>query len=95
MVIEDSVNGIYAATQAGLDIIKYNNSKIKETNKALKEGYELIYGGWLKSGNWSGELDFLEINNEVKSTNINLQLNLYFCKSHVPLKIFHDLMQTF
>ena len=41
--------------------------KIKETNKALKEGYELIYGGWLKSGNWSGELDFLEINNEVKS----------------------------
>ncbi len=41
--------------------------KIKETNKALKDGYELIYGGWLKSGNWSGELDFLEINNKVKS----------------------------
>ena len=33
LVIEDSVNGIYAATQAGLDIIKYNNSKIKEGNE--------------------------------------------------------------
>ena len=41
--------------------------KIKETIKALKEGYDLIYGGWLKSGNWSGELDFLEINKKVKS----------------------------
>ena len=41
--------------------------KIKETIKALKDGYELIYGGWLKSGNWSGELDFLEINKKVKS----------------------------
>ena len=35
--------------------------KIKETIKALKQGYELIYGGWLESGKWSGELDFLEI----------------------------------
>ncbi len=41
--------------------------KIKETIKALKEGYQLVYGGWLKSGNWSGELDFLEINKKVKS----------------------------
>ena len=41
--------------------------KIKETIKALKEGYDLIYGGWLKSGNWSGEFDFLEINKKVKS----------------------------
>ena len=41
--------------------------KIKETIDALKDGYELIYGGWLKHGVWSGELDFLEINNDVKS----------------------------
>ena len=41
--------------------------KIKETISALKAGYELIYGGWLASGNWIGELDFLEINNHVKS----------------------------
>ena len=41
--------------------------KIKETIKSLKEGYELIYGGWLESGNWSGEFDFLEINKEHKS----------------------------
>ena len=41
--------------------------KIKETIKALKQGYELIYGGWLESGKWSGELDFLEINKDLKS----------------------------
>ena len=41
--------------------------KINETNDALKNGYDLIYGGWLKSKNWIGELDFLEINNAVKS----------------------------
>ena len=41
--------------------------KIKDTIDALKDGYELIYGGWLKHGVWSGELDFLEINNDVKS----------------------------
>ena len=41
--------------------------KIKETIQALKNGYELVYGGWLASGNWRGELDFLEINKTVKS----------------------------
>ena len=32
----------------------------------MKNGYELVYGGWLASGNWRGELD-LEINKTVKS----------------------------
>ena len=41
--------------------------KNKETIKAIKEGYEIIYGGFLISGSWSGELDFLEINRKVKS----------------------------
>ena len=41
--------------------------KIEETTKALKQGYELIYGGWLESDKWSGELDFLEINKDIKS----------------------------
>ena len=41
--------------------------KIKETNDAFAKGYELIYGGWLESGNYRGELDFLEINNNIKS----------------------------
>ena len=36
--------------------------KIKETIKSLKEGYELVYGGWLELDEWSVELDFLEIN---------------------------------
>ena len=41
--------------------------KIKETIKSLKEGYELIYGGWLQSKDWVGEFDFLEINKDLKS----------------------------
>ena len=41
--------------------------KISETIKALNNGYELIYGGWLQSGKWSGEIDFLEINTKKKS----------------------------
>ena len=41
--------------------------KIQETINSLKNGYELIYGGWLASENWIGEFDFLEINNHVKS----------------------------
>ena len=44
-----------------------NKEKIKETITALKSGYELIYGGWLKSGNYIGECDFLVINNHTKS----------------------------
>ena len=41
--------------------------KISETIKALNNGYELIYGGWLQSDKWSGEIDFLEINTKKKS----------------------------
>ena len=41
--------------------------KIDETIKYLKKGYELIYGGWLESGEWVGEIDFLEINRNLKS----------------------------
>ena len=43
------------------------DEKIKETIKSIKEGYELIYGGWLSNKNWSGEIDFLEINKNQKS----------------------------
>ena len=41
--------------------------KIDETIESLKKGYELIYGGWLESGEWVGEIDFLEINRNLKS----------------------------
>ena len=63
--------------------------KIKETNKALKEGYELIYGGWLKSGNWSGELDFLEINNQVKSNLGNYSYEITDTKNSQKVKGDH------
>ena len=39
----------------------------------MKQGYEIIYGGWLTDGKWSGEADFLEINKTIKS-----KLGAYF-----------------
>ena len=36
--------------------------KFKETLNAMKQGYEIIYGGWLTDGKWRGEFDFLERN---------------------------------
>ena len=39
----------------------------KETIKCMKEGYEIIRGGYLIDGKWRGEFDFLEINRDVKS----------------------------
>ncbi len=39
----------------------------KETIKCMKEGYEIIRGGYLIDGKWRGEFDFLEINRNVKS----------------------------
>ena len=41
--------------------------KFDETIKAMKDGYEIIYGGWLTDGKWRGESDFLEINRNKKS----------------------------
>jgi len=50
------------------DIKKLKNvDKFKETLNAMKQGYEIIYGGWLTDGKWSGEADFLEINKGLKS----------------------------
>jgi hypothetical protein len=39
----------------------------KETIKYMKEGYDIIRGGYLIDGKWRGEFDFLEINRNVKS----------------------------
>ena len=39
-----------------------NVDKFKETLKAMQQGFEVIYGGWLTDGKWRGESDFLEIN---------------------------------
>ena len=33
----------------------------------MKEGWEIIHGGWLKKDKWTGEFDFLIINKELKS----------------------------
>ena len=41
--------------------------KISKTIQAMKEGWEIIHGGWLKKDKWTGEFDFLIINKELKS----------------------------
>ncbi len=65
--------------------------KIKETIKALKQGYELVYGGWLESdnGKWSGELDFLEINNDLKSNLGNWSYEVTDTKNSASVKGDH------
>jgi len=41
--------------------------KIPKTIQAMKEGWEIIHGGYLKRDNWIGEFDFLVINRNLKS----------------------------
>ncbi len=41
--------------------------KISKTIQAMKEGWDIIHGGWLKKDKWTGEFDFLIINKELKS----------------------------
>ena len=48
-----------------LDISK--EEKIKKTIEAIKDGWDVIYGGYLQRDNWRGEFDFLIINKNTKS----------------------------
>ena len=41
--------------------------KVPKTIQAMKDGWEVIHGGYLKRGSWRGEFDFLIINKDVKS----------------------------
>ncbi len=41
--------------------------KISKTIEAMQSGYEVIHGGWLKKDQWTGEFDFLVINNSLNS----------------------------
>ena len=39
--------------------------KIQKTIEAMKNGYEVIHGGYLKKDKWRGEFDFLIKNNNL------------------------------
>jgi len=41
--------------------------KISKTIQSMKEGLEVIHGGYLKRDKWRGEFDFLIINKNLKS----------------------------
>ena len=43
------------------------DEKVPKTIQAMKEGWEIIYGGYLKRDKWRGEFDFLIINKNLKS----------------------------
>ena len=43
------------------------DEKVPKTIQAMKEGWEIIYGGYLKRDKWRGEFDFLIINRNLKS----------------------------
>ena len=55
----------------------------KETIKCMKEGYEVIRGGYLIDEKWRGEFDFLEINKKNKSKQISLRK-----QTHIILSFF-------
>ena len=66
-----------------------NVNKFQETLKAMKSGYEVIYGGWLESGKWAGEFDFLEINKNLKSTLGNYSYEVIDTKNSSKIKSDH------
>ena len=41
------------------------DEKIQKTIEAMKNGYEIIHGGYLKKDKWRGEFDFLIKNNNL------------------------------
>ncbi|WP_440634743.1 TM0106 family RecB-like putative nuclease [Candidatus Pelagibacter sp. HIMB1746] len=41
--------------------------KVPKTIQAMKEGWEVIHGGYLQRNKWRGEFDFLIINKDLKS----------------------------
>ena len=41
--------------------------KVPKTIQAMKEGWEVIHGGYLQRDRWRGEFDFLIINKDLKS----------------------------
>ena len=49
----------------------------------------IIYGGFLISGSWSGELDFLEINRNVKSKLGNYSYEIIDTKNSLKVKGDH------
>ena len=61
----------------------------KQTVKCMKEGYEVIRGGYLIDGKWRGEFDFLEINRNVKSNLGNYSYEVSDTKNTTKIKPDH------
>ena len=67
----------------------------------MKKGYDIIYGGWLESGKWIGEFDFLEINKNLKSNFGNFSYEIIDTKNRTKIKtddiyqcsIYNDLLE--
>ena len=69
-LIEDYLKELKKTHKKVLDLKKSDltrDEKISKTIQAMKDGWEIIHGGWLKKDKWTGEFDFLIINKELKS----------------------------
>src|SRR5210317_1936149 len=67
---KDNLKELKKKNKKVLDLKKSDltkEEKISKTIQAMKEGWEIIHGGWLKKDKWTGEFDFLIINKELKS----------------------------
>ena len=61
----------------------------KKTIECMKEGYEVIRGGYLIDEKWRGEFDFLEINRKIKSTLGNYSYEVSDTKNTSKVKSDH------
>ena len=58
----------------------------------MKDGWEIIHGGWLKKDKWTGEFDFLIINKELKSKFQNIEL--YYYQSNVEGELINKIQDV-
>ena len=61
----------------------------KKTIECMKEGYEVIRGGYLIDEKWKGEFDFLEINKKIKSKLGNYSYEVSDTKNTSKVKSDH------
>jgi len=61
----------------------------RKTIECMKEGYEVIRGGYLMDDKWRGEFDFLEINKDIKSQLGNYSYEVSDTKNTTKVKPDH------
>ena len=63
--------------------------KFQKTLESMKDGFEVIRGGYLKDEKWIGEFDFLEINKNLKSNFGDYSYEVIDTKNTANIKVDH------